>query len=418
MADQKVAPIRISEIPICIQGDRPDISIREWLSALDPGDGYFTETDFTHAKRHMGQGHSLRRFASFGQFREFLDQYISSQMCTPACMEEVPPPYTYQEGPEGLQAARICPEVPPLPAVPKPPKPKSPPIAAKEEPKEEPRKYYEEGLPWKKNFDFSYYSPPLAVVQTKDVQNSDGTYRRYDDGGVTLRNPELGPYPLAEGVRVDDNSPLDEEKNKPRGLKSSGELPFLDTALAGARDISGKEVDTVFVIDTSGSMEESVRILVNNLLDIKNGMFLGGAKEVYFGAVIFRDHPLSEHLHGIEVLAPLNKMRGGQIFDLQQSLLEVRFGGGKEPVGLAVKKAVGLLSSSPDPDKDAALRQKQIVVISDHEGLETACGDLAYAAEDRFSAVRRWAMEKGISVSVFLINNGIGCGCTENCIDG
>ncbi len=120
--------IFLSRIPACARLLDEATPVAEWLANLnreaDGGvsDDRFTEDNFNDARRNNPLAKDLKRFRHFRDFRAFLEQFVESQRCTPACRKEHerdrpeltdrPPPIC------------IAPPTPELPQIPRRPRPK------------------------------------------------------------------------------------------------------------------------------------------------------------------------------------------------------------------------------------------------------------------------------------------------------
>ena len=310
--------IPISQIPQCVHGDRQELSLKNWLSALDQNkDAVVTQQEFDSAKSHAAGISSLKRFANFEQFKQFLDRYIASQMCTQACMEEVPPTLVFQENNQGLQAARNCPDVPKLPALPKPKKILPAPVAHNKE--EEPRRYYDEGLPWKKESLQIYTGQILA-------------------GMMELSH---------EGFFDNRNGSLDKVKQS----------VSLDTIAEGQ--------DVLFVIDTSGSMAGFHQRLMLGFEGIwssaKKSVKDESGANLRMGIMTFVDNRF-------EFAQPFETMEADSAverFEKQYQKIVENNSGSYEPVANAIYKAM-TEGSWENGRKNWA---HSIVVLTDSDGL-------------------------------------------------
>lgn len=279
--------------------------------------------------------------------------------------------------------------------------------------------------------------PKIDVSPSKPrplVQNATGTYFRYEDGGTLVRNPALGSYSLSKEAKVDDSIVVDKSGevsgvpvpstiSTDRIVSGASSADLLSSLLINAgSNVAGKVVQVIFVIDTSKSMESARTILGEAIEKTLIELQTRFAKEIYFGVVIFRDCPTNfssvfvdedRNAPGIHVLEYPRPMNGRTARELGEKIKRLKLDGGKEPAGLALQSALGLFRDMPI-SVGPVLRQ--VVVISDHEGLNTMCGDHFYPEEEQYLTIRTHV--NGIAISAFLIPNGSQCGCLTNCTDG
>jgi len=120
--------IDIKNIPRCVISVGTK-NLRDELMQLDivadggRSDGYFTEENFKFLKPSMV---GLQRFASFRDFRKFIEDHIHSQMCSETCLDE-----SQSQRREGVCIAPPAPKLPPLSTVSRPKPPKAPPAKRK-----------------------------------------------------------------------------------------------------------------------------------------------------------------------------------------------------------------------------------------------------------------------------------------------
>lgn len=88
-------PIEIWAIPVCATLQGSNIRVHDLLLQLDyqlnnsQSDGQFTEAEFNLAKAGtLGLSYGLSRFKDFDQFKQYLEQTVASQRCTPECKLE------------------------------------------------------------------------------------------------------------------------------------------------------------------------------------------------------------------------------------------------------------------------------------------------------------------------------------------
>ncbi|MBI2982181.1 MAG: VWA domain-containing protein [Deltaproteobacteria bacterium] len=271
---------------------------------------------------------------------------------------------------------------------------------------------------------------PRAVLQ-----DPTGAYRRYEDGSTLVRNPELGPYPLLDEGRVDDRITVD-NSGTVKGVEEDGPIRETLNATSGASsggviakvlensggNVTGKSVQVIFVIDTSKSMYSGISLVADTVQELLLELQGHLAKEVALGVIIFRDNPdrrsrvfddSDEEGRGIHVLEYPGLVNGRIVQKLAEKLRRLEPSGGEEPAGQAVQKALSLFVQMPAPQYPVS---RQVIVISDHEGLETGCGDLSYPLSAQYRSVKNRTGD--VTVSAILIPNNSDCGCTVHCSEG
>lgn len=123
-------------------------------------------------------------------------------------------------------------------------------------------------------------------------------------------------------------------------IKGGGSEPG-DDDVGASEKLKGKDINIVFAVDNSGSMERAGRIVASSAASIIDGLLAGGARSVNIGLVTFRDED--------EVYVKLHPVAMSDIGFFYSTLGGVIYaGGGDDPeaVGEAVKKALALLNKT------------------------------------------------------------------------
>jgi len=329
--------IVISTIPKCIQGLIPDQSLQDWLSSLNHEDGnkmpsdkdIFSEEDFQFARNHLSIGRDLKRFGDFADFKEYLLQYISSQICSKECLKEFSPPKVFSEKGR-LHVARSCPEAPPVPEVAETPQPK----AASKPPAIDLNAFTEQVLD--RMMSLREKKPEKESLVVPPLPNSLMVYPP-----VVLVPPKELFLPSLEE------------------LKKAVTLP---SPLEG--------YDLLFIIDTSGSME----VFYNRLIEYFEKIWRGAIESVKtdflknfrMGAMTFVDGRFRLNL-------PLAKVEdSAELLQFREKFKEVvdRNGGGHEPVADAIYTAMEYTNWDKEGKINREKLARKIIVLTDGDGLD------------------------------------------------
>lgn len=368
------SPIEISRIPPCVQepfdknpngveGPRLNkkLSLGEWLTRFEKkftqnsADGRFSKEEFKRVNNRFST--HLRRFKTFLEFKKYLDSYIKSQACRPPCPVKEITIRMNSESPS-FKIGPYCPKEPTLP-----------PLVARR-PRGKTKK-----TPLAKPFEFP--SMKFLARMNQPVPSNVGS----------------------KGITV---SPLTPEKLAPMG-NTVRNLPYLNASwgasqkftrrvLEGISKVTG-DVDVVFAIDTSGSMEPAKKVVMASLPSIYFQLRgKKGTKAIRFGIVLFSDgNPHNPIEDNVRVMAPLSNADEKGVEKLLGELSRVDLPGGIEPVGRAVGEAHFLLASSTVPSR-------HIIVLTDTEGMSEEHGDRRYPKGQRYPHVSREAQKRGIKV--------------------
>jgi Mg-chelatase subunit ChlD len=324
----------------------------------------FTQKDFDKS-RQTSWGKDFTRFKDFAHFKQYVDQYVQSQLCSERCFK------TNRQKIE---------DAPPQPECIAAPEPKLPPLPVKSRPVLRPKPN-------------SYEKHPRLDLSSLKLSNGNWGNPWTSPPSPPTAPSEIIPILSAESIASHvSRKPIDDlEKIPAPRMLSSRKLVRTVLATAEAQTASsgglkGKVIDLVLTIDTSGSMENMAGMARNSIEQIIEDLSQSGAKEVRIGVVIFSD------THHIEILSPLEKMISNKnqknVTTLLLRLDHLTFQGGIEPVGFATLKAIQLLNSPKQVGNS-----RQIVVLTDKDGLSD---DRSFPIP--FSEAKKRAETQGIAV--------------------